>query len=464
MIIQEYSPSEKHVEAYNHDFTVQNQDEPPPYEEIAGTSSLVLDSTAHATAHVPIPTSGTSIPQFPSPYPATSIQSSSQFPLPEYQSSASSSSRPRIPTAPHLPASVPLFRPPQEKTVNYLSLYSRNDAIVGTYLVDPQLKHANSPGRRDRSVERAHAQNVRDVFGSMPDGEDGNESDDSDKWGWLRRHSTRQPDVNAAFRTRHGNMKVVFSIVESDAALQASTASQNAERKVRGRVMMSSRHGRIDARLTEIHPNRCVDLDVSTCHGNINVFLPSNYDGIVAFRTRRGTSGISFLPAFAARARVLRGNDHEMLVSLSSTTTHMEAFSPQESEDYCIIGTRHGKITIGLHGKDDESAVIQSSGISGLVGALVGTGAKQIGDIVQMGTKASMKLLESTLQASSTTARDTAMQARQVALDHANWARMTATETARLSRMTAAETARLSRMTAAETARLSRMAAAETAA
>ncbi|KAH9930280.1 uncharacterized protein B0H18DRAFT_994153 [Fomitopsis serialis] len=429
MIVKEYAASEKNTESYNNSLNVQNPDAPPPYEEIAGTSSI----------------------RFVNPGPPSSSQLSSPVSV-DHRPSASQL---QSPASPPVPASV-LLRSPQEKTVNHLSLYSRHDPIIGTYLVDPHLKHPLSQSKRDRSLDKTHARNVRDVFGSVPgDEDDGCESDESDKKGWLRRRGTRRPEV-------------ILGIVGSDAA-----ASQSAERKARGRVMLSSRHGRIEAKLTEIHPNRCVDLDVSTRHGNITIYLPPNYDGVIALRTRRGPSGVTFLPAFAAQARVVRGNDHEMLVSLSSTTSHTEVSTPQENEDYCIVGTRHGKITIGLHGQDEESAVARSNGLVDLVGALVGTGAKQFGSMIQGSTQAGLKILESTLQASASaranalqaqqSAREIALQAQQSARENSLQAQQSARESALQAqqsatrvRARAAETARLARARAAETARLTR--------
>ncbi|KZT67336.1 hypothetical protein DAEQUDRAFT_729187 [Daedalea quercina L-15889] len=402
MIIDEQTPSGKNWEKYQHGLNIQNPDadDPPPYEEVVGASAFIA----------PAPSSSSS--QLQDTRPAANPQS------PPSQSARTAT--------PPVAAPVPLFRPPHEKTVNFLSLYSRSDAIVGTYLVDPRLKHPLSQNRQNRSVERAHARNVRDVFGSVPGEEDGNESDESDRRGWLRRRSLRRPEVNAAFRTRQGNIRVILSIVELDAAPQASQASQQGERKVRGRVMLSSRQGRIEAKLTNIHLNRCVDLDVSTRDGNITVFLPPSYDGVVAFRTRRGQSGITFLPAFAAHAGIIRGSDHDILVSLSPRTAHTEVSVPQEGEDYCIIGTRDGKITVGLHGQDEEeSAASQSSGLADLVGVLVGTGAKQLGSIMQTGTNAGMRALDATMQATAS-ARESALQAREYAVGNGNRARWSA--------------------------------------
>ena len=149
---------------------------------------------------------------------------------------------------------------------------------------------------------------------------------------------------------------------------------------------------------TEIQASRCVDLDVSTRHGNITVFLPPSFNGTIAFRTRRGLKGVSFLPHFAARARVVRGNDRGMLVSLCPTPTAEDiakaAQPPQAGDDYCVIGTRHGKVVIGIYGLDSEADVIQAGGLAAQFEALMENGAKQIETWFTAGAKA----LENSLQ------------------------------------------------------------------
>ncbi|KAH9930215.1 uncharacterized protein B0H18DRAFT_993783 [Fomitopsis serialis] len=306
-----------------------------------------------------------------------------------FRAAQASTSRP-------ISTSAPVYQPIQQQCVNHLSLFSRHDAILGTYLVDPRLPAAigvNSGyrGRRSRSVDKAHARNVRHAFGSVPGGGDDSDHSDTAKW---RRRSSRKPEVNAAFRTRHGPIKVNVGIANS-ALMTAS--SVDGQRKARGRVMLSSRHGRIHVNLTEIQLGRSADLDVSTRHGNITVFLPPSFDGSVAFRSRRGASGITFLPHFASRARVVRGSDREMLAG----------------DDYCVIGTRHGKVVIGIYGLDTEADAIQSGGLAEQLGALVESGAKQLETWLTAGAKA----LETSLQARRGAA-DNARQTRARALSN----------------------------------------------
>lgn len=92
-----------------------------------------------------------------------------------------------------------------------------------------------------------------------------------------------------------------------------------------------------------------------TClQGNIVVLLPPTFHGPVAFRTRSGRSNIIFLPAFAERARTLRGSDRETFVHLSPSAANAEISANSQGDDYCLISTRHGKIIVGLSGIDQK--------------------------------------------------------------------------------------------------------------
>lgn len=159
---------------------------------------------------------------------------------------------------------------------------------------------------------------------------------------------------------------------------------------------------------TEIQAGRCVDLDVSTRHGNIVVFLPPTFNGSIAVRTRRGPTGVAFLPNFASRARLIRRSDRGMLINLSPTPTAADmAKASQLGEDYCVISTRHGRVAIGIYGVDSEADVVQTGGFAAQLEALVENAAKQLETWIAAGAKA----LENGLQ-SRRAAVSTALQAR----------------------------------------------------
>lgn len=111
-------------------------------------------------------------------------------------------------------------------------------------------------------------------------------------------------DVNAAFRTRRSPITLDLAVV--------GDKPQGSD-KSRARIMASARHGNIAVNLFQIQQSRCVDLNLPFRQGNMIVLLPPDFDGPITIRQRRGRSAISFLPAFAERARVLRDFRHPLL-------------------------------------------------------------------------------------------------------------------------------------------------------
>ena len=60
----------------------------------------------------------------------------------------------------------------------------------------------------------------------------------------------------------------------------------------------------------------------------------------------------------------------------------------QSGDDYCVIGTRHGKVVIGIYGLDSEADVVAAGGLPAMIGTLVETGAKQLETWLAAGAKA----------------------------------------------------------------------------
>lgn len=91
---------------------------------------------------------------------------------------------------------------------------------------------------RARSAEYDHARNTQRAFGTVPG------SNTGISWVWGR---GRTPEINAAFRTRHGAIKIDAAIV-GDASRAQDTIS-----RARGRVMASSRHGNVSINLVGVY-------------------------------------------------------------------------------------------------------------------------------------------------------------------------------------------------------------------
>ncbi|KAL6309327.1 hypothetical protein BKA93DRAFT_759607 [Sparassis latifolia] len=268
-----------------------------------------------------------------------------------------------------VPALTQLYHPTSAQRVNHFSVFSRHNSVSGTYLVDPSLPASPQTTtlsglsmrrieRCNRSADREHAKNTRRAFGSD------SESDCSSSRGW----KARTPEVNAAFRTRHGQISVDVAVVGPN--LYSATDALGMVKNLRARVMFSSRHGNISVNLREVQPGHCVDLDVSTRHGNVVILLPPTFDGAIVVHTRGDRDQVRFLQAFAECARTVRAHDRSTQIVLSPNANT----TGREGDDRCLVSTRHGKITFGLSGYDKADGVLLGGGLF-----------KMLGDLMQMG-------------------------------------------------------------------------------
>ncbi|OCH85930.1 hypothetical protein OBBRIDRAFT_807142 [Obba rivulosa] len=263
------------------------------------------------------------------------------------------------------------FRPVGERHVNYICLFSRHNSISGTYYIDPAVPEVTPGLQRTSNIYCdalcAHRKNWKRAFGW-------NNASASETFRSGSSEANLQ-EINASFDTLHG--AITLDIAVAGSASGASEPICKTE-KMHAHVMASSRHGRINLNLFEIHPDRCLDLDVSTRHGAITVFLPPTFSGVMVFRTRRGRDGIVFLPELAKHVSIIRATDREVLAVLSSpnaqrepsATSHMQ--SQKTPGDGCvIIGTRHGKITVGISGVDHLNAMGALPGLFKKLGGLI---------------------------------------------------------------------------------------------
>lgn len=90
--------------------------------------------------------------------------------------------------------------------------------------------------------------------------------------------------------------------------------------------------------------------------GAITLFLPPTFDGLIQIRRRHGS--VEFLPEFARNARVVQGSDKGSLIryagpdSVTPTSTIIESDLMSDWLDHCLVGSRTGKIVIGISGVD----------------------------------------------------------------------------------------------------------------
>ncbi|KAI0079409.1 hypothetical protein K474DRAFT_653666 [Panus rudis PR-1116 ss-1] len=242
---------------------------------------------------------------------------------PESQEGASSSSS--------VPAPVranSLFESVGQQQVNNVFLFSKHNAINGSYILNPELPDTISP-------------TLRGCRGPL------------DKQN--RKLIGRDRTPNAMFHTRHGAI-----------TLNLATAG-NTEAVTRTHVQASSRHGKVHCNIFSLQPNKHICLEVGTRHGHIVVFLPQNFQGALRIRSRRGS--VNFLPAFAHAARVVEGNDSSALVLFGQKPEPVTDLDSDEV-DLCLLTTRHGRITVGISGVDHYDPSVETSPFLKTLGSL----------------------------------------------------------------------------------------------
>ncbi|KAI0730514.1 hypothetical protein C8Q76DRAFT_597263, partial [Earliella scabrosa] len=268
-----------------------------------------------------------------------------------------SSSRVQSPPPPQSGTPTSVFRPANAQTVNHFELFSKHDAISGTFLVDPRLPTPSL------SIARRLRRKRDNVWGK----------------------SSTKTDINATFRTRHGAMNLDIEVV-------AQQPPQPGER-VPARIIASSNHGRINIDVHDVQPGRSLDLHVETQHGKIVVLLPPTFEGPLVFNTRCSNS-VQFLPAFAARTRTLRASDRETVVVCSASPSQPPVIPTKpinqmadDPSDRCLVRTKHGKVLVGISGLDRVEEPAPVGGFFKALGRLFETQGKAFGQYVETQAK-----------------------------------------------------------------------------
>ncbi|KAI0766643.1 hypothetical protein BD413DRAFT_480789 [Trametes elegans] len=296
--------------------------------------------------------------------PAVSTHSQKLPPPPPYSQAAGPSHAPAPPPLPPQRSASSIFSPQNAQTVNHFELFSKHNAIAGTFLIDPLMQSPVTGSLRRMRRKRNKG------------------------WG---KHS-RPNDIHASFRTRHGAISLDMAVVAD-----AKSAVPPGAQKVPACVIVSSRHGRVNVNLFDIQPGRTIDLQIESQHGAIAVLLPPTYNGPLLFQTR-SSNAVSFLPAFAARARTLRASDRETLVLCTAPDADSAGAQPKppapatgrvgvgEGEgdgDRVLVRTRHGRVIVGVSGLDKVEEAQGAGGLFKRLGELLEVGGRALGQYVE---------------------------------------------------------------------------------
>ncbi|PPQ64774.1 hypothetical protein CVT24_007860 [Panaeolus cyanescens] len=203
---------------------------------------------------------------------------------------------PAYQTAPHKPhrPSHPL------PTTDQVHIFEPDGNIQGTFHIDPSIQ----------ALDQSHRKGSKGK-------------------------SKEQPP-HASFRSRKGTIN-----------LELGTTGSIAQTP-KGNVSVSSRSGDITINLLPMHSSRPrIGLETTSRSGNIVLFLPRNFVGVVHLSNRKGQ--LLILPALQSISRMVKNSEKEVIFMIGG---HEDASDLSREASFCQANTRTGSIIIGLSGQD----------------------------------------------------------------------------------------------------------------
>ncbi|KAH9939049.1 uncharacterized protein BXZ73DRAFT_36265, partial [Epithele typhae] len=206
----------------------------------------------------------------------------------------------------------------QPQVINGVDMFARNEAVTGSFDVDPMLE--TQPLMMPSDMSKAHAA----VWGT----------------------STSPLQLNAAFRS----LKLSVTV---DVAVVGPPTHEPRRRRTPVRLCASTRSEPVIMNIREVDLRYCLDLHVESKSGDITVLLPPSFSGPIIIQKKKADS-LTLLPDFATTTRTLRTTDHETVLLVSSPAFPVPAIDKplaQTADDdlaRALLHAKHGRITIGL--------------------------------------------------------------------------------------------------------------------
>ncbi|PPQ69772.1 hypothetical protein CVT25_009756 [Psilocybe cyanescens] len=189
-------------------------------------------------------------------------------------------------------------------SADQVHIFERHHDIKGTFFIDPLIMAYQRKGKRKSKKDLPHA----------------------------------------SFRSRKGSVE-----------LELATTG-DIQRAPKANISVSSRSGSIKITLLPMPLSRPrMGLDVNTDHGNVALFIPEGYSGVVHLRTKKGE--IEILPALATYIKIVKSSNRETIFMIGTQNNLYELDNSREAS-FCQVDTRTGRIVIGLSGRDHYQAPI----------------------------------------------------------------------------------------------------------
>lgn len=177
-------------------------------------------------------------------------------------------------------------------TVDQVHIFSRHEDIKGTFYIDPHVPSL----RRNR-----------------------------------KRKSQQMP--HASFRTR-----------KADISIDLGATGDLSDAK-KANIEVATDKGDIRINLLPA-PVRPLGLDVSSRKGDIVVFLPETFTGVVHLLTKKGEMVV--LPALGGITNVVKSSEKEVILMIGSKNGTVNS----GETSLCQLNTRKGTVVVGLRGRD----------------------------------------------------------------------------------------------------------------
>jgi len=165
-----------------------------------------------------------------------------------------------------------------------------------------------------------------------------------------RRHQRKWADderLNALFESKKGSIALNLGVVGTGGQGRGATA----------RIDTRTRQGNVDIDVSELHSGRHISLDVMTKKGDIRLFVPPNFRGIVNLYSKKGD--LKILPGLARTMRVLSAKPEEMLVMIGTVDGLPSSATNNTWEgDFAQLVSQMGNVTVGIYGEDKMPAAL----------------------------------------------------------------------------------------------------------
>ncbi|KAJ3513607.1 hypothetical protein NLJ89_g2854 [Agrocybe chaxingu] len=202
------------------------------------------------------------------------------------------------PRSPRLPPKDDKLRGHSPRpTVDQVHIFERKEDIKGTYFVDPTIP----------ALDKSHRKKGR----------------------------SRHPPPHASFRSRRG-----------DVTLDLATTG-NVQQAPKANVNVSSLSGEIKINLLPVSPiSPRIGLDACSRTGNVILFLPQGFSGVVHLSTRSGE--LDILPGLADVVKFVKRTEKEIIFMIDDHRNKLDTQDNSREASFCQLESRSGKLVVGL--------------------------------------------------------------------------------------------------------------------